>query len=138
MNRRKLFFNSLKTLVAGAALSGQSAVANSANILSGDSNSPFIIKRAFRSKKFPNKIYKSSDEFWADHAEGDELGAKINHIMTQKKLLLGTSSDLQSDGKTLINQKIYKSKTAYEEFLRLHKQNKKSSDDDIFEITIIS
>jgi hypothetical protein len=58
-----------------------------------------------RSKIFPEKIYSSTNEFWADHQ--NPLGDNFYRFYFDKGFLVSIDSKVLADGKTVLVEKVY-------------------------------
>lgn len=85
----------------------------------------FVVRRRFRSRKFPEKAYRSTEEFWADHFE--PLAAELNRNLQSLGLFVGAKSWLEPDGRTVVHEKTYRNEAAHRVFVavqsRLVKQD---------------
>ena len=96
-------------------------------------NKPHIVKRFFTSKKYPDKLYTSVDEFWSDNKEPE--GVRVNNILFRNNELLKTKSFLMKDRKTVISFKVYRNKNSHAKFKRYLKIREEDSPFNVINIS---
>ena len=68
------------------------------------------------SKTNPDKVYATTDEFWADHSDVVFNTAGLNQTYLADGRIERITGNLSADGKSLDYQKIYKDETAFNEY----------------------
>ena len=104
MNRRLLLatiFGAFSNLILGK-LSRRHRTAHS---------SRFTVKDFYRSEKYPNKIYSSTNEFWKDHYE--KTGDSLNTQYISDGKLLNKKSYLLPDHQTVAVIRVFKNENCY-------------------------
>ena len=81
---------------------------------------PFEKTYTVTSTRFPEKVYASADEFWADCEPEVSNAALANAAFKADGRILETSSTLNADGLSLTYVKTYFDEEAYNEHLADH------------------
>jgi hypothetical protein len=81
---------------------------------------PFEKTYTVTSLRYPEKVYASVEEFWADHAPEVISAANANAAFKADGRILSTSSTLNEDGKSLTYVKVFFDEEAWEEYNTEH------------------
>ena len=81
---------------------------------------PFEKTYNVTSLRYPDKIYTSADEFWADCEPEVTNAANANESFKDDGRILTTSSTLNDDGKSLTYTKVFYDEEAWQEFKTEH------------------
>ena len=81
----------------------------------------FIQKIKGQSMIFPDKKYSHLEEFWKDHPE-KETGI-INQVFREKGLLLDSHFYLENDGQSVVLEKTFLNKKAYDLYNEMLEKN---------------
>ncbi len=82
-----------------------------------NSTGPFYYGFKCISKKYPNKVYKTTFEFWEDHP--DEISTELNKFFSKKGWLITSRSSFSKEGKEILFEKYYKTRFHSELYTRL-------------------
>lgn len=119
MNRRNFFSNLLKSsALAFVGSRSTSIMASSVLNKNHSSKKSYKLVREFTSARYPEKVYKSTEEFWKDNETTVEK-VDLNKVLKEQGYLIKSSSRLKKDGRGLISEKVFTSKDGYLEFKRL-------------------
>ncbi len=83
----------------------------SVSVLNRGGGAGYIRIRRLSSKRFPERTYRSTDEFWQDHY--DPVGAKVAQLIEQQGYVAKKKCYLESDGKVLVQEKHFPSKAHF-------------------------
>lgn len=72
----------------------------------------YVRTRRYSSKRFPERTYKTTDEFWRDHF--DPVGAQVARQIERQGYVLNKKCYLEADGKILVQEKHYLSRAQFE------------------------
>ena len=81
---------------------------------------PFEKTYNVTSKRYPDKVYASTEEFWADCEPEVTNAASANAAYKADGRILSTSSTLSEDGLSLTYTKIFFDEEAWEEYNTEH------------------
>ena len=81
------------------------------SILNRGGGAGYIRIRRLTSKRYPERTYGSTDEFWQDHF--DPVGAKVARLIEQQGFVAKKKCYLESDGKVLVQEKHFPSKAHF-------------------------
>jgi hypothetical protein len=102
MNRRSL----ITVLAQSSALLGLGS-----NFFVSLRSGPFIVRDYYVSRRYPNKIFATTQEFWSIHY--DLLGDKTNTSFLSSGRLLSKHSYLLDDQQTVVVEQVFRSKVDY-------------------------
>lgn len=90
--------------------------------------------RRYSSKRFPEKIYKTTDEFWRDHF--DPVGDNIAKLVEHRGYVLKKKCYLEPNGKVLVQEKHYPSKAHFETSEHVRVGIRATAPDYLFELSV--